>query len=172
MVPVIRIDTLHSLTEQMGKLMQRQLGIEFSQVKMNLALIGKTITLACLGLKMTYLSSLTLVFLSSFQNTAVLTVVSMHRNTHRLQMIYQSTTGFTVLKGETAGSNIRLALATLLLLTELRILGGCLLHNTTLTGIRGKNTLFVSTIVILINNRHHITENNTILVQMGREIIH
>ena len=50
-------------------------------------------------------------------------------------------------------------------------LGDSILHNTTLTGIRGKNTLLVSTIVILVNNRHHITEDDTILIQMGREII-
>ena len=100
MIPVVGIDTLHSLTEQMSKLMQRQLCIEFSQVKMNLALIGKTITLTCLGLEMTYFSGLALVFLSRFQNTAVLTVISMHRNTHRLQMIYQRTTGLTVLNSQ------------------------------------------------------------------------
>ena len=50
-------------------------------------------------------------------------------------------------------------------------LGDSILHNTTLTGIRGKNTLLVSTIVILINNGHHITEDDTILIQMGREVV-
>ena len=169
-LPVVGIDTAHGLTPEVGVLMERQLGIDLAEVKMNLSLIGETIALTVLGLHMTNLSGNTTVFFSRLQDTAVLTAVGDDRNTHRRQMVNKGTTGLAVLDGETTGSDRRLALVVLLLLTGLGdkdalffIKGSLLLfissnslllnisitNDTALTGIRGKNTLLMSTVIIL-----------------------
>ena len=104
-IPVVGIDAAQRLAPQVSILMQRQLGINLAQVKMNLSLVGKAITLALLRLEMTNLTGFTLVLLGILQDSAVLAVISANRNTHSLQMVNHSTTSFTVLKGETTGNN-------------------------------------------------------------------
>ena len=102
-VPVIGIDATQGLTPKMGILMQRQLGIDLTEVKVHLSPIGEAVALTGSGLHMAYLAGLALVLLGILQDSAVLAVISANRDTHSLQMVNHSTTSLTVLSRQAAG---------------------------------------------------------------------
>ena len=95
-LPVVGIDTAHGLTPEVCVLMQRQLGIDLTEVKVYLTLVGEAIAHAILRLHVTDLTGLALVLLGFLQHTAVLTGIGMHLDTHGLQMIHHRTASLTV----------------------------------------------------------------------------